>query len=92
MTSDLIGFDLFTLKGDPLERAMAALRVARLHVQLAYASTDSVRLEEVLSDIEEEVRGGLKSIENAIEDDADDFYASPEWVRDRQAELPLRVA
>jgi hypothetical protein len=91
MATDLIGFDLFTLKGDPLGRAMAALRVARQQVQLAYADTRSIRLEHVLSDIEDEISNQLKSIRDAVEDDDDDYRASPDWVKARQAELPLRA-
>jgi hypothetical protein len=40
---DLFDFDTVTLKGDPLDRAKAALRVARLHVRLANADTNSWR-------------------------------------------------
>ena len=50
MAPDFIGFDTFTLKGDPLSKAMAALRVARHQVRLAYDETQSWRLEMVLSE------------------------------------------
>jgi hypothetical protein len=33
----------------------------------------------------------LKSIRDAVEDDDDDYRASPDWVKARQAELPLRA-
>jgi hypothetical protein len=92
MAPDLIGFDLFTLKGDPLDRAMAALRVARQQVRLANADTQSWRLETALSDIEDALGGHLSRIEGAIEDDADELEASGEASKLRQAELPLRAA
>jgi hypothetical protein len=89
---DLIGFDLFTLKGDPLERAKAALRVARTQVRLAYDEAQSWRLETVLSDIEDALGVHLSQIANAVQDDADDLEASGEAAALRQAELPLRAA
>jgi len=92
MASDLIGFDSFTLKGDPLSRAMAALRVARLQVRLAIADTGSRRLETVLSDIEDEIGVHLSNIKDAVDDDAADAEQSGEAEVRRQAELPLRVA
>ena len=92
MTSDLIGFDSFTLKGDPLSRAIAALRVARLQVRFAVDETASWRLETVLSDIEDAINDHLSKIENAGEDDAADAEESGETAARRQAWLPLRVA
>jgi hypothetical protein len=92
MASDLIGFDNFTLKGDPLVRAMAALRVARQQVALAFSDTTSWRLEEVLSEIEDEIGVHLGKIENAVDDDAADAEASGEAAASRQAWLPLRAA
>ena len=79
---DLFGFDTVTLKGDPLDRAKAALRVARLHVRLAYADTNSWRLEDVLSEIEDEIGVHIGRI----------LEASGEAQRLRQAELPLWAA
>ena len=78
MASDLIGFDNFTLKGDPLSRAKAALRVARHQVRLAYGDTDSWRLEAVLSDVEDEIGVQLSLIEDAVEDDAAEAEESGE--------------
>ena len=92
MASDLIGFDLFTLKGDPLDRAKAALRVARQQVRLAYDATASWRVETVLSDIEDHIGMDISSIEGALDDDAADREASGEAYKVRQAELPLRAA
>jgi hypothetical protein len=46
MASDLFGFENFTLKGDPLSRVKAALRVARHQMRLSYAVTVSWRLEQ----------------------------------------------
>ncbi len=89
---DLFGFDTVTLKGDPLDRAKAALRVARLHVRLAYADTNSWRLEDVLSEIEDEIGVHIGRIDGAVIDDADDLEASGEAQRLRQAELPLWAA
>jgi hypothetical protein len=91
-SADLFGFDTVTLKGDPLEKAKAALRVARLHIQSAYWDTTSWRLETVLSDIEDEIGSQLHRIQDALSDDADDLEACGEANRMRQAELPLRVA
>jgi hypothetical protein len=93
MTSaaDLFGFDIVTLLGDPLERAKAALRVARLQVRLAYDHTESPHLETVLEDIEDEISAHLKRIDDAAEDDADDYAESAERWALRQAELPLRA-
>ena len=93
MASDLIGFDLFTLKGDPLDRAKAALRVARQQVRLAIAETgDSWRLETVLADIEDQIGVHISAIEGAVDDDAAELEASGEGYNLRQAELPLRAA
>jgi hypothetical protein len=89
---DLVGFDTVTLKGNPLDRAKAALRIARLHVRLANADTDSWRLEMALSEIEDEIGDHLRRIDDAVTDDLDDLEASGEAQRMRQAELPLRVA
>jgi hypothetical protein len=92
MVSDLFGFENFTLKGDPLSRAKAALRVARHQVRLAYADTESWRLEAVLSDIEDEIGVHLTQIREAVDDDAADAEESGEAASLRQAWLPLRVA
>jgi hypothetical protein len=89
---DLFGFDTVTLKGDRLDRAKAALRVARLHARLAYADTNSWRVEDALSDIEDEIGGHISQIEDAVTADADDLEASGEAQRLRQAELPLWAA
>ena len=92
MASDLVGFDVFTLKGDPLSRAMAALRVARQQVRLAYADADSWRMETALSDAEDEIGVLLSRIEGASDDDAAETEASGEADAQRQAWLPLRAA
>ena len=92
MASDLVGFDSFTLKGDPVSRAKAALRVARHQVRLAYGDTESWRLEAVLSDIEDEIGVHLSRIEDAVDDDAADAEESGEAASLRQAWLPLKVA
>jgi len=89
--SDLFGFDTVTLLGDPLARAIAALRVARHQVRLAQGDTESPRLEDVLADIEDDIGAHLKQIEDAVEDDADDLAERTEWWALRQAELPLRA-
>jgi hypothetical protein len=92
MASDLIGFENLTLKGDPLSRAIAALRVARLQVRFAIADTQSWRLETVLSGIEDEIGVHLGSIKDAVDDDAADAEENGDTEARRQAELPLRVA
>jgi hypothetical protein len=92
MASDLIGFDTFTLKGDPLSRALAALRVARHQVRLAYGDTDSWRLETVLSEIDDDLGVHLSTIENAVDDDAAEAEETGEADARRQAWLPLRAA
>ena len=92
MAPDFKGFDTFTLKGDPLSKAMAALRVARHQVQLAYDETQSWRLEMVLSDIEDELGVHLSKITDAVDDDAAEAEASGEAQARRQAWLPLRAA
>jgi hypothetical protein len=89
--TDLFGFDTVTLLGDPLERAKAALRVARHQVRLAYGDTQSPRLETVLEDLDDEIGDHLMRIDDAVEDEADDFAESAEWWALRQAELPLRA-
>ena len=89
--SDLFGFDTVTLLGDPLERAKAALRVARHQVRLAYGDTESPRLETVLEDIEDNLGAALVQIDDAVQDDADDYAETAEWWALRQAELPLRA-
>ncbi|MGD0104521.1 MAG: hypothetical protein ABSC06_10835 [Rhodopila sp.] len=90
--TDLIGFDSFTLRGDPLTRAMAALRVARQQVRLAIADTDSARIEDALSAIEDEIGVHLSRIAGAIDDDAAELEESGEATSQRQAWLPLRAA
>lgn len=92
MARDLIGFDLFTLKGDALDRAKAALRVARNQVRLAYDETPSWRLEAVLCDIEDQIDVHLSQIETALDADTADLEAGGEAAARRQAELPLRAA
>jgi hypothetical protein len=92
MASDLIGFDSFTLRGDPVTRAKAALRVARHQVRLAYDDTKSWRLESVLSDIEDEIGVQLNEIEDAVDADAAAVEESGEGAARRQAWLPLRAA
>ena len=92
MSSDLIGFDHLTLKGDPLSRAIAALRVARLQVRLAIDDTSSWRVEAALSDIEDNLNDDLRNLIDAIDDDAADADGSSEALALRQAELPLRAA
>ena len=92
MASNLAGFDLFTLKGDPLDRAKAALRVARQQVRLANAAADGWQLETVLADIEDQIGVHISAIEGAVDDDAAELEASGKAYRLRQAELPLRAA
>jgi hypothetical protein len=92
MVADLIGFDSFTLKGDPLSRAKAALRVARQQMRLAYADTESPRLEEVLSGIDDEIGVHLSKIADAEDADLAELEASGKAEKLRQAWLPLRVA
>jgi hypothetical protein len=89
-TADLIGFDNITLKGDPLSRAKAALRIARQQVRLASADTDSWRLEAVLASIEDDLGVHLHKIDNAQEDDAAALVESDPVLL--QAWLPLRAA
>lgn len=89
--SDLFGFDTVTLLGDPLERAKAALRIARHQVRLAYGDTQSPRLETVLEDIEDNLGAGLVQIDDAVQDDADEYADTAEWWALRQAELPLKA-
>jgi hypothetical protein len=90
--ADLFGFDTVTLKGGPLDRAKAALRVARLHVRLANADTNNWRLEDVLSEIEDGIAVHISRIDGAVMDDADDLEASGDAAALRQAELPLQAA
>jgi hypothetical protein len=92
MALDLIGFDTVTLKGEPLARAIAALRVARHQVQLAIDDTKSRRIESVLSDVEDEIGVHLGRIRDAVDADASDAEASGEAAARRQAWLPLRAA
>jgi hypothetical protein len=92
MMSDLFGFENFTLKGDQLSRACAALRVARHQVRLAYGDAGSWRLEAVLSDIEDEIGVHLSQIQEAVDDDAAEAEESGQAASLRQAWLPLRVA
>jgi hypothetical protein len=89
--ADLFGFDTVTLLGNPLERAKAALRIARHQVRLAYGNTQSSRLETVLEAIEDDLGGHLAQIDDAAQDDADDFAETAEWWALQQAELPLRA-
>jgi hypothetical protein len=90
-SSDLIGFDLFTLKGDPLSRAVDALRVALQQVKLAGADTESWRVEMVLADLEDDIGAYLGRIAGAVDDDAADLEASGAAAKIRQAEQPLRA-
>ncbi len=92
MAADLFGFENFTLKGDPLSRARAALCVARHQVRVAYGNTESWRLEAVLSDIEDEIGVHLSQLQQAVDDDAAEAEESGEAASVRQTWLPLRVA
>ncbi len=89
--SDLFGFDTVTLLGDPLTRAKAALRIARHQIRLAYGATGSPRMEMVLEDVEDNLGAALVQIDDAMQDDADDFAETAESWASRQAELPLRA-
>jgi hypothetical protein len=86
-----LDFDTVTLEGEPLERAKTALRIARHQVHVASGGAESPRLETVLEDIEDDISGHLKRIDDAVEDDADDFAESAEWWARRQAEQPSRA-
>jgi hypothetical protein len=88
---DLIGFDCYTLKGDAVARAKAALRVALHQVRLAYAQAESWRLEGALSDIEEDIGVHLSEIDDALDADAAEREYSGEAAAQRQAWLPLRA-
>jgi hypothetical protein len=92
MTLDLIGFDLVTLKGDPLARALAALRIARHQVRLACSDTASARVEAALIDIEDQITDQISRIADAVDDDAADAEESGQAKHHRQAWLPLRAA
>lgn len=84
-------FSTVTLQGDPLERAKTALRVARHQVRVASGGTESPRLETVLEDIEDDLGGHLKRIDDAVQDDADDYAETAEWWAVRQSEQPLKA-
>jgi hypothetical protein len=86
-----LDFDTVTLQGEPLERAKAALQIAQHEVHAASGGTECPRLETVLEDIEDDISGHLKRIDDAVEDAADDFAESAEWWARRQAEQPLRA-
>jgi hypothetical protein len=92
MSKDLIGFDSFTLRGDPLTRAKAALRIARQQARLAYDDTKSWRLESVLSELEDDIGVRLSEIDDAVDADAAAVEESGEGAALRQAWLPLRAA
>jgi hypothetical protein len=92
MVQDLIGFENFTLKGDSLSRAVAALRVARNQVRLAIAETESWRVEAVLSEIEDNLTVDLRRVEAALDDDAAEMTQTGEASARLQARLPLKAA
>lgn len=75
-----------------LTRAIAALRVAREQVRLAIADVESWRVEEGLSEIEDEIGVQLAKIDDAAEADAAELEESGEAAARRQAWLPLRAA
>ena len=89
---DLIGFDTVTLTGDPVRRAIAALRVAQLQVRLTVQDTASWRMEAALSQIEDEIAAHIAQIQSASDDDRADAEATGEAQSARQAWLPLRAA
>ncbi len=92
MASDLIGFDIFTLRGDPVRRTIAALKVARDQVRLALQDTSSWRMEAALADIEDEIADQLALITKAADDDAADVETNRGLETTRQAWLPLKAA
>lgn len=92
MAPDLIGFENLTLKGGPVARATAALKVARHQVRLALQDTTSWRMEAVLSDIEDQIADQLAQMAGATDDDAADLETNGEVEASRQAWLPLRAA
>jgi hypothetical protein len=91
-SSDLFGFDTFTLKGDPLQRAAAALQVARQQVRHALADVESWRVEVALSEAEDELGVLLSKIDDAVDADAAELEESGAAAVRRQAWLPLRAA
>jgi hypothetical protein len=80
--------DTFTLAGDPLARAMDALKVAKRQVRLAQHATDSLRIEAALSEIEDDLDVDLSRIKGAMDDDAADAEYSGEAEARRQAWYP----
>ena len=59
----------FTLIGDPVTRAIDALKVAKHQVRLAQHATNSARVEDALSDVEDDLAADLGRILNAVEGD-----------------------
>jgi hypothetical protein len=80
--------DNFTFTGDPLTRAMDALKVALHQVRLAQHATNSWRLEDALSEIEDDLGVDISRIRDAVEDDVADAEYSGEAEARRQPWLP----
>lgn len=80
--------DTFTLVGDPVTRAIGALKVAKHQVRLAQHATSNRRLEGALSDIEDDLGVDLTRIQDAVDDDAADAEFSGDAEARRQTWLP----
>lgn len=80
--------DTFTLTGDPITRAIDALKVAKHQVRLAQHAAHNWRLEGALSDIEDDLGVDLSRIQDAVDDDAADAEHSGEAEARRQAWSP----
>ena len=80
--------DTFTLTGDPITRAIDALKVAKHQVRLAQHATSNWRLEQALADIEDDLGVDLSRVHDAMEDVAADAEYSGEAAARRQAWLP----
>lgn len=85
--------DTFTLSGDTLARAIEALRVAKHQVRLALHRTESIRLEEALSEIEDDLAVDLSRIRGAVDDDnAEAEYSGEAEARRHTWFPPYRAA
>jgi hypothetical protein len=80
--------DTFTFTGDPITRAIDALKVAKHQVRLAQHATNNWRLEGALSDIEDDLGADLSRIQDAVDDDAADAEYSGEAEARRQTWSP----
>lgn len=83
--------DNFSLMGNPDDRVVQLLRMARHYARLAQLDARPHK-QEALTELEDIVTDQIAALDNADEDDKSDADESGEAERERQAWRPLSAA